>query len=391
MSSLSAAEAGKASDRKPGLSPSTMESARRFLYDEDVPSPAGNVAPIPSAKKTSFSTGNNRKRLNPIVAACLATTTACRSCGNNRLFYVLSAIIGIAFFSFGIHSWSSSGDTKVDAERLHSLQSKIIENGLTSEVDITKPGSSQYHALQWLCSYDDSKIDAEDEYMISRYIMAVLFYSLSSADKNDVKPASGWKDQTGWMTSAGYCSWKGVRCIDGDLTNGKIKSITLDGNGLTGTLPTELTGLDYLMIISLKNNQIGGTLPTELAQIKDLRFLLLQDNAIRGTLPTEFGAFQSIRDLDLGKNDLGGSIPPLLEKSFTMKRLRLNNNNFEGTIPELDGFGNLAELNLQNNKLKGNLPSSFAKLTSLVDLKLSNNTLTGSIPDNFDKLTKLGT
>ena len=388
MTSLSEAEVGKASKRKPGLGPATMESARRFLYDEDVPAPTGNV-PVRPPRKTSLSGGD--RRLNPIQAVFMETKATCQTYGNKRLFYVAGVIIGIVLISMGVHSISTSGPKKTGAQRLQAFQAKILEAQVTTQEDFTKVGSVQYHALQWLTNNDESGISEEDEGMIPRYIMAVLFYSLS-ADKDHVKPDSGWADQTGWMTADGYCSWYGVVCVGGDEVtgNGKIESITLEGNALSGKLPSEIAGLDSLNILNLKNNDIGGTLPSELATAKDLRFLLLSSNNIEGTIPTEFGAFTSMRHLDLGHNQLTGSIPSELEKSFTMRTLDLQSNNLEGHIPEFVEFEGLAELNLQNNNLKGKLPPSFAKLTGLVDLRLSNNTLTGQLPEEMEDMTNLG-
>jgi Leucine-rich repeat (LRR) protein len=426
MTSLSQAEMGKPSQRKPALSATTMESARRFLYDEDEPAPQENVA-LPPAPRTKLSQADRKdQRLNPIVAACMATLATLKTFGAKRILFVLAIVVGIVLLSIGVHRVHNAGSHHNDDEaRLGTLQSKIIEAGITSEADF-KVGTDQYHALDWLSNHDKAQLDPEDPFLVQRYIMAVVFYSFGD-DIDRVKPDAGWTTQTRWMTEAGYCNWYGVSCISASDTkevgNGSVESISLESNDLVGTIPTELVGLSNLMVLNLGKNHIEGTLPTEMSLMKNLRFFLLRENLLEGTIPTNFGKFSNLRQLHLGGNNLTGEIPKELENSFTLKALALNDNNFEGTVPEfiemeslgkpsVDGhvvccnyddifLTNLfssfficltkitAELYLDGNNLKGTLPASFSQLTSLVDLRLSNNTITGTLPESFSKLTRL--
>jgi hypothetical protein len=52
-------------------------------------------------------------------------------------------------------------------------------------------------------------------------------------------------------------------------------------------------------------------------------------------------------------------------------------------------MGNLRELHLLQNDLKGTIPSSLGNCTSLTYLRLSNNKLTGNIPSTFGNLKNL--
>jgi hypothetical protein len=336
MTSLSQAEVGKPSQRKPALSATTMESARRFLYDEDEPTPQANVA-LPPAPKTKLSQGDNKdQRLNPMVAACMATLATLKSYGGKRILYMIAVVAGIVLFSLGIHSLNTSGSHENKNARLGTLRSKIIDAGVTSEADF-KTGTVQYHALDWLSNHDKAHLDPEDPFLVQRYIMAVVFYSLG-ADNDHVKPDSGWKTQSGWLTGAGYCSWYGVSCIaesgTKEIGNASVESLSLESNDLQGTLPTELVGLSNLIVLNLGKNHIGGTLPTEMSLMTNLLFFLLRENLLEGTIPTGFGNLSNLRQLHFGGNNLNGEIPKELENSFTLKALALNDNNFEGTVPE---------------------------------------------------------
>jgi len=384
MTSLSNAEAGKGKKGK-GLSPATMESARRFLYDEDVPTPTRSM-PVQPPRSTNLSHGD--KRLNPIQAAFMETMTTCQTYGNKRSLYIIGFIVGIVLLSLGIHHVNKDTDEQLVAQRFQAMQSKIVESQVTSEEDINTVGSVQYQALKWLSNNDESAIAADDESLISRYIMAVFFYSFS-VDKNHIEPISGWKTQTNWMTDKGYCDWYGVICVEDVDGNDNVQEIKLNGNKLQGSLPSELTGLSALNILNLMNNKVGGTLPTELAKVQDLRYLLLSNNMIEGTIPTEFGSFLAMRHLDLGSNQLTGSIPSELQKSFTMQELHLQDNQLGGHMPEFVEFEALTTLDLGNNNLVGTLPPAFAKLTTLYDLRLSNNTLTGQLPAEMEAMVHL--
>jgi hypothetical protein len=62
--------------------------------------------------------------------------------------------------------------------------------------------------------------------------------------------------------------------------------------------------------------------------------------------------------------------------------MRLDNNNLKGTIPS--GLGSMTKLttklSLSRNNLKGTIPSSLASLTELSSISLSKNALTGLVP-----------
>lgn len=62
---------------------------------------------------------------------------------------------------------------------------------------------------------------------------------------------SRWR--TVWELSAPVSTWHGV-----GLQNGRVVSLELTDNDLTGTLPESLGGLRYLRKLDLSRNSIGG-------------------------------------------------------------------------------------------------------------------------------------
>ena len=77
---------------------------------------------------------------------------------------------------------------------------------------------------------------------------------------------AGWKDNTGWNTAAGVCTWAGVTC-SGD-----------------GSRVTELCGA-----------RSGGGECT--ARSDDVACRLLYSNQLTGTIPASIGSLTALTDL----------------------------------------------------------------------------------------------
>ena len=88
-----------------------------------------------------------------------------------------------------------------------------------------------------------------------------------------------------------------------------LEVLSLSGNGLRGTIPAELGGLASLKDLSIENNQLTGGIPVELGGLADLETLALNDNRLSGAIPTELGELTELRSLLLANNRLSGEIP----------------------------------------------------------------------------------
>ena len=69
-----------------------------------------------------------------------------------------------------------------------------------------------------------------------------------------------------------------------------------------------------MQTLTLYGNQLSGTLPTELGQLSSLQYLGLGANSLSGTVPTELGRLAtSLTDgLYLWRNRLSGTLPSQL-------------------------------------------------------------------------------
>ncbi|KAG2646678.1 hypothetical protein PVAP13_2KG526900 [Panicum virgatum] len=131
------------------------------------------------------------------------------------------------------------------------------------------------------------------------------------------------------------------------------------GNQLSGTIPSSIGELSYLISLDLSRNRLGGVIPTSVKKLPQLERLSLAHNLLNGTIPADINQLHALRVLDLSSNLLTGVIPDALAD-----------------------LRNLTALLLDNNKLTGNVPSGFATSASLAMFNVSFNNLSGPVPTN---------
>ena len=189
-----------------------------------------------------------------------------------------------------------------------------------------------------------------------------------------------WTINDNWLTDAPISTWYGVFTDE----SGHVSRLTLDRNGLRGTIPdlgalTKLTNLEIT-----RNSQLSGKIP-DLSALTNLTNLDLGGNRLSGSIPN-IRSLTNLKYLNLNYNELSGPIPNMAPlKSLII--LNLSNNELSGPIPDLSTLTNLNYLYLSNNQLSGPIPNLSA-LTNLTRLILSDNQLTGPV-QNMGTSTKL--
>ena len=205
-----------------------------------------------------------------------------------------------------------------------------------------------------------------------------------------------WTRSDNWLTEAPLDDWYGV---DTD-SSGRVTSLLLEGNGLSGYIPSELGSLGSLRHLDLRNNFVRGEIPPELGNLSTLEYLDLRANGLTGEIPPEVGNLGSLRTLlltgdsefnQLGwSNRLTGPIPPELGGLTSLVTLDLSGNDLTGEIPsELGNLGSLRHLLLNFNELTGQVPSEIGNLRSLEVLALHFNDLRGPLPLSLAALDNL--
>ena len=227
---------------------------------------------------------------------------------------------------------------------------------------------------------------------------------------NATQGLTEWTNKTNWNSTAPLDRWHGVETnlagrvtslilsfnaltgsippALGDLTN--LETLILNSNSLTGSIPPALGDLTNLEVLGLGQNSLTGSIPPALGTLINLQELDLLGNSLTGSIPPALGALTKLEQLSLGNNMLTGSIPPALGTLNNLEGLYLNVNLLTGSIlPALGALTNLKNLDLRGNSLTGSIPPALGALTKLEYLTLSSNSLTGSIPSELGALTKL--
>ena len=204
----------------------------------------------------------------------------------------------------------------------------------------------------------------------------------------DATGGPGWKNSTNWKTDAPLSDWHGVS-TDG---YGRVYSLDLYDNGLSGAIPRQLGDLPNLHYLVLADNQLSGPIPSWMGTLTKLRSLYLQGNDLGGPIPHQLGNLTNLEHLDLARTGLTGPIPRELGNLTNLRLLWLWSNQLSGPIPpELGNLASLEVLWLWSNQLSGPIPPELGNLASLETLNLDLNQLSGPIPPELGNLASLET
>jgi len=228
-----------------------------------------------------------------------------------------------------------------------------------------------------------------------------------------------WKNDNWLDDDVSICEWYGIKCVDNKSQT--VKSIHLGANNVKSEPPPELFLLPQLGSISLYSNpvvfkfhgienakglthlaldatnllslegigkapnlvelearfnKLSGVIPDEIMQVRTLRRLSLSHNDLEAPLP-DFGTMPFLEELLMASNNFNANLGSV-QLPPTIKMLDLSDNSFSGIIPP-DFLSNVPEttdliVDLSNNKLTGNVPSSLVRFDELT-LKLRDNQL----------------
>lgn len=205
-------------------------------------------------------------------------------------------------------------------------------------------------------------------------------------------------DLTGWILPG--CELTGhIPSELGKLS--RLQQFSLDDNKLSGTIPKELAQVHQRTSgsLSMNKNQLTGQIPSEFGSYHlpitpnlDPRFatrsrIHLGDNRLSGTIPTELSGIGATW-LVLSNNALTGSMPTEFGLMTNMRRLNLQGNQMTGQLSsQLGTLANLTTLSLGSNAFNGSIPTEFGMLTALETLNMTGNTgLFGTIPASLCSL-----
>jgi hypothetical protein len=159
-------------------------------------------------------------------------------------------------------------------------------------------------ALDWLLNDDKKQLAVTDSNLYQRFILALLAFNFGSDFTSSVD----------WLSNVDKCKWYGVTC-DGSGEVSKLElgkffmseftfticdqlsflRCNIKGEKyLEGTVPPEISGLQYLDKLLLNGNYISGTLPSELGLLSPLATLYLHDTEFNWHSPFRTWSFDII-------------------------------------------------------------------------------------------------
>ncbi len=164
-------------------------------------------------------------------------------------------------------------------------------------------GACTSDVAEVLAPIDESTFHAEAQArnavtpaLTDREILEAFYHATGGPD---------WHYQGGWMSEPSIDDWEGVS-VD---TAGRVQSLWLPDNNLSGPVPPELGSLSNLVELLLPENRLTGSIPAELGSLGNLEALNLSINQLTGAIPAELGNLSSLVGLNLWANRLTGSIP----------------------------------------------------------------------------------
>lgn len=171
-------------------------------------------------------------------------------------------------------------------------------------------------ALDWLVLQDrfatgDPNIEVS---IVQSYILAVFYYSTGGPN---------WTKRYLFLSEASECDWSSVNTrevgwlnaepweVKGIICNhkGRVEKIRMWWNGLSGTLPHEVSHFsDSLTEILVGGGQMSGTIPEAYTNLSRLEHLAVNDHCLTGAIP-DFSKSPNFKYLNVFKNSgLYGSL-----------------------------------------------------------------------------------
>ena len=222
------------------------------------------------------------------------------------------------------------------------------------------------------CEVDPATVERDREVLVA-------FYKATGGDS--------WTAAENWLSPQPLDTWLGVRTD----ASGRVSSLWLPENGLTGPIPQEIMQLAHLVSLGLSDNALTGAIPQNIDELTYLRELNLGDTQLTGTIPEAVGNLRYLERLFLGNNQLTGEIPRSLGNLRYLAGVNLSENQLTGTVPaELGnlspdhdrGYRGLEGLDLSKNELTGDIPRELTRLQG--EINLWGNSITGCLPDEWE-------
>ncbi|KAL4298619.1 hypothetical protein S245_058002 [Arachis hypogaea] len=167
----------------------------------------------------------------------------------------------------------------------------------------------------------------------------------------------------------------------------QLEFLELSNNKLEGKIPNWIHDIPSLCHLKLSHNMItsiGHQFPWYHFEYLDLSFNLMDDD-----ISSFFCNTTSLEVINLSHNRFTGTFPQCLANTSSLVDLDIQMNKLHGNLSDNFKQLQLETLNLNGNQFEGLLPKSLSSCTYLVDLDLGNNQFEDTFPDWLQNLSSL--
>ncbi|TYH46768.1 hypothetical protein ES332_D11G361600v1 [Gossypium tomentosum] len=175
-----------------------------------------------------------------------------------------------------------------------------------------------------------------------------------------------------------------------------LRFLFLSNNSFSGSLfelVCNTSSWKWMEVLYIDKNLISGDIPDCWNHWQGLvLFLNLGSNNLTGKISPSLWHL-NLRMLNLRNNTMFGELPSTLQNSPNLVMLDLSENHFSGSVPAWigDKLSNLVILSLRSNNFDGHIPHKICDLQFLQNLDLAHNNISGVIPKCFNNLTAMAT
>ncbi|XP_040934303.1 probable LRR receptor-like serine/threonine-protein kinase At3g47570 isoform X2 [Gossypium hirsutum] len=194
----------------------------------------------------------------------------------------------------------------------------------------------------------------------------------------------------------------------------RLERLELINNSFSGEIPSNLSACSKLTYIRMRGNQLRGEIPGSFGLLSKLKFLSFVNNSLRGSIPPALGNLSSLEELYLTYNAFSGVLPEALGRLTNLTHFSADENSISGIIPTaMFNLSNIIVFSIGGNKIQGTLhsdlaitmphvgafslwgnqiygkiPISISNASNLYQLQLDENRLSGNVP-SLEKLENL--
>lgn len=205
--------------------------------------------------------------------------------------------------------------------------------------------------------------------------LSALYHSTNGA---------AWTFSDNWLKEGStVCEWYGYT---------GCTTLSLSYNNLAGTLPPELSLLEKNLVrLLLDGNELTGSLPSQYESLSDLAEVNVSANALSGPLPEAYHRLAAMEIFDVSDNLLNGSLPHLYSQWADVHIFIATGNALSGTLPrEYGAWSYMSRFWVGSNHFTGTLPPEYGMWQRLIWFTISGTNISGTLPEEYANWTRIG-